>query len=104
MPTDRPPSWSSVWLPARAAGRHPVAALVAAGLCTAAEVAPSETAAPSRPPPRDPPPRRLKSHEGLAPEVLARVQAELAARAAPSPSPPPDPAEIVATIIKVGRE
>ena len=83
----RAPSWSSVWLEARAAVRDPVAALVAAGLCTAAKVAPSETAGRSRPPPAERPRRRLKCHEGLDPEPSAPVEAELAARGSPSPAP-----------------
>jgi hypothetical protein len=45
------PNWRRVWLEARAAGRNPVAALVAAGLCAADKVAVSENASPSRPPP-----------------------------------------------------
>jgi hypothetical protein len=88
----RAPSWSSVWLEARAAFRDPVAALVAAGVCTAAEVAASETAGRSRPPPGEPPRRRLKCHEGLEPEHSAQVEVELAARASPSPAPVPVPA------------
>ena len=69
----REPNWGTVWLEARAAGRNPVAALVAAGRCTAAEVALSETAGPSRPPPGELLPRRLKCHEGLDPEQSAPV-------------------------------
>jgi hypothetical protein len=49
MPTDnrRPPSWSSVWLEAVRQHRDPVAALVAAGLVTAEEVAPGPPAEPA---------------------------------------------------------
>ena len=92
MADDRRPNWGTVWLEARAAGRNPVAALVAAGLCTAAEVAASETAGRSRPPPWERPRRRLKCHEGLDPEQYAQVEAELAARASPSAAPVPAPA------------
>jgi hypothetical protein len=88
----RAPSGSSVWLEARAADRDPVAALVAAGLCTAAEVAPSETAGRSRPPPGERPRRQLKCHEGLAPEPSVLVEAELAARGSPSTALLPAPA------------
>ena len=87
MAPDRRPNWGTVWLEARAAGRHPVAALIAVGLCTAAEVAASKTAGPSRPAPGELPRRRLKCHEGLDPEHYARVEAELAAGASPSPAP-----------------
>ena len=81
------PNWGRVWLEARAAGRNPVAALVSAGLCTAAEVAASETAGRSRPPPGERPRRRLKCHEGLDPEHSAQVESELAVRASRSPAP-----------------
>ena len=86
-PEPRPPNWRTVWLEARAAGRNPVASLVAAGLCTADEVAASETAGRSRPPPAEPPRRWQKCYEGLDPEPSAPVEAELVARASPSPAP-----------------
>ena len=86
-PESRPPHWGTVWLEARAAGGNPQSALVAAGLCTAAEVAASEPAGRSRPPPAERPRRRLKSHEGLDPEHYAPVEAELSARSSPSPGP-----------------
>jgi hypothetical protein len=94
MASDEPrrPSWSSVWLQARAAGRNPVAALIAVGLADAGAIAATEPCVPSRPPPGDRPRRRLKSHEGLDPEHLAQVEAELAARASPPPAPVPAPA------------
>jgi hypothetical protein len=98
MPSERrPPNWGRVWLEARAAGRNPVAALVAAGLCTGAEGAASEPAGPSRPSPRELPRRRLKCHEGLDPEHLAQVEAELTARAAGPKGHSPAPHSDVTT-------
>jgi hypothetical protein len=95
MPSEsRPPNWGRVWLEARAAGRNPLSALVAAGLAEAAAVTPPEPRGPSRPPPGDPPRRRLKCHEGLDPERLAQVEAELAARASPPPAPVPAPVRL----------
>ena len=88
----RDPNWGRVWLEARAAGGNPVAALIAAGLCTAAEVAASKTAGPSRPPLGELPRRRLRCHEGLDRERLAQAEAELVARASPSAAPVPVPA------------
>jgi len=53
MPSaNRPPHWGRVWLEARAAGRNPVAALVAAGLVDGSEVGPSGAAPPPLPPVR----------------------------------------------------
>jgi hypothetical protein len=99
----RPPSWGRVWLEARAAGRNPVAALVAAGLCAADEVAASETAVPSRRPPGDRPRRGLKCHEGLDPEHYAQVEAELAARASRSAAVVPAPAIVAEPSRAAGR-